>query len=149
MGGDDYHELAESVIESTPYLALGTTDGSMPWVAPIEFFRDDSGDFYFFSTTDSRHAEHIAANDTVAVALWGDQDQPEYDPDMSTSLNGVQIEGRAEQLAPEEHPPIVEGALDAVPVPMPPYAAFKVEPQRVYVPIIEDGINKRVEVDMG
>lgn len=147
MVENNYQELVEKVIEENPYLALSTTDGTEPWVAPIEYFRDEAGNFYFFSTIDSRHARHIEENETVAVALWG-QDQPEYSPDMTISLNGVQIRGEAYRLSEDEYPETVEAAVEELGAPMPPYAAFKIEPRRVYAPIIEDGVNKRVEVDM-
>lgn len=149
MAETNYQEQVEQVIQENPYLALSTTDGTAPWVAPIEYFRDEVGNFYFFSTTDSRHAQHIKTNETVAVALWGNQDQPEYSPDLNATLNGVQIRGKATRLTEAEYPEIVQGAVEELGAPMPPYAAFKIEPQRVYLPVIEDGINKRVEVDMG
>ncbi len=148
MVENNYRELVERVIEENRYLALSTTDGETPWVAPVEYFRDDAGNFYFFSTTSSRHAQHIETHETVAVALWG-EDQPEpYTPDMDATLNGVQIRGKARRLSEDEYPPIVEAAAEDMEPVMPPYAAFRVEPQRVYAPIVEDGINKRVEVEM-
>ncbi len=36
--------------------------------------------------------------------------------------------------------------VGTVKLPMPPYAVFKVEPVRWYVPKIENGVNKRMEV---
>lgn len=149
MGEDDYQAVVESVIEDSVALALSTTDGTEPWVAPVEFFRDESGNFYFFSTTDSRHAQHIEENDTVSVAIWADGDQPEYSPDLDTTLQGVQIRGKASRLSEDEFPPMAAGAAEELDIPMPPYTAYQIEPERVYVPIIEDGINKRVEVDLG
>lgn len=147
MGENDYQEMVEEVIEQNRYLALSTTDESEPWVATIEYIRDDVGNFYFFSTSDSRHAQHIEANGTVAVAIWS-ADQPEYSPDVSTNLNGVQIRGEATQLSGDEYPEAVTAAIEALDPPMPPYAAFKIEPSRVFAPIIDDGVNKRVEVDL-
>jgi len=67
---------------------------------------------------------------------------------MEATLNGVQIRATAKQLYEEEYPPVVEAAIDELDTPMPPYAPFEIEPQRMYVPILEDGINKRVEVDL-
>lgn len=32
---------------------------------------------------------------------------------------------------------------------MPPYEAFSIEPLRADAPVIEDGVNKRVEVEWG
>lgn len=147
MVEDNYQEMVEEVIEEARYLALSTTDGTEPWIATIEYIWDETGSFYFFSTTDSRHAEHIEANETVAVAIWT-ADQPEYAPDVSTSLNGVQLRGEAQQLTEDEYPDAVAGAIEALDPPMPPYAAFEIKPTEVYAPIIDDGVNKRVEVEM-
>lgn len=58
---EEYLDLAEQVIEENRYLAFATTDGEAPWIAPIENIYDESGDFFFFSTIDSRHAKHIEA----------------------------------------------------------------------------------------
>lgn len=147
MSEVDYQEMVEEVIEDARYLALSTTDGSEPWVATIEYIRDDAGTFYFFSTTDSRHSQHIEENETVAVAIWA-ADQPEYSPEVSTNLNGVQIRAEAHRLSEDEYPEAVVAAIEALEPPMPPYAAFKIEPRQIYAPIIDDGVNKRVEVDM-
>jgi nitroimidazol reductase NimA-like FMN-containing flavoprotein (pyridoxamine 5'-phosphate oxidase superfamily) len=144
---DDYGELVEGVIEENRYLALSTTDGETPWVATIEYIRGDDGTFYFFSTTDSRHARHIDANETVAVAIWS-SDQPEYSPDMDGALNGVQIRGEARRLSADDHPDVVADAIAALDPPMPPYAAFEIETQRAYAPVVAEGVNERVEVDL-
>lgn len=143
---NNYRGTVKEVIEENRYLALSTTDGTEPWVVTVEYIRDDAGNFYFFSTTDSRHAQHIEDNETVAVAIWS-ADQPEYSPDASTHLNGVQIRGEARRLSEDEYPEAVAAAIEALEPPMPPYAAFEIEPRRVYVPVIDDGVNERVEVD--
>lgn len=148
MGETDYREMVEAVIDDTRYLALSTTDGDEPWVATVEYIWDGEGAFYFFSTTDSRHARHIEENETVAVALWG-SDQPEYTPEISTHLNGVQMRATSRRLTGDEYPEVVEGAIEALDPPMPPYAAFEIVPELVYAPVIDDGVNKRVEVDLG
>lgn len=148
MADTGYGEMVQEVIEENGYLALSTTDGTDPWVATIEYIYDDSGTFYFFSTTDSRHAQHIENNETVGVAIWS-AEQPEYSPDVSTSLNGVQIRGEAHRLAEDEYPQAVVAAIEALDPPMPPYAAFEIVTHHAYAPVIEDGVNKRVEVDIG
>lgn len=147
MGEADYRSLVEEVIEENRYLALATSDGSEPWVATIEYIRDESGSFYFFSTTSSRHAEHLEDNETVAVAIWS-AEQPEYSPDTTTTLNGVQIRGTARRLEEAEYPEAVTGAIEALEPPMPPYAAFEIEPERAYAPVIDDGVNERIEVEL-
>lgn len=147
MSDNDYRSMVERVVEENRYLALSTTDGTEPWISTIEYIRDDDGVFYFFSATDSRHARHIEQNETVAVAIW-DTEQPEYAPDTSTHLNGVQMRATARRLDRDEYPEAVVAAVEALDPPMPPYAAFEIEPQRIYAPVIEDGVNKRVELDV-
>lgn len=147
MAETDYHELVTGVIEENRYLTLATTDGETPWAAPLEYIRDDDGTFYFFSTESSRHARHIEANETVAVAIFS-PDQPEYGPERSAPLNGVQIRGKARRLPAESYPEVVQGAIDALEPPMPPYAAFEIVPTEMYAPRIEDGVNERVEVNV-
>lgn len=146
MSEPDYQELVEEVIEENRYLALATTDGPEPWVATIEYVYDE-GTFYFFSTVSSRHVRHIEENGTVAVAIWS-RDQPEYSPTVSTTLNGVQFRGEARQLAAEEYPDPVATAVKALEPPMPPYAGFELVPHRVYAPVIQEGVNRRVEVEL-
>lgn len=146
MSDPDYQALAEAVIEENRYLALATTDGTEPWVATIEYVYD-AGTFYFFSTVSSRHARHIEQNEMVAVAIWS-RDQPEYSPTGSRTLNGVQFSGDALRIAETDYPAPVGAAIEALEPPMPPYAAFALEPHRVYVPVIEEGLNRRVEVEL-
>lgn len=148
MSGTDYAALAEAVIEENRYLALGTTDGSEPWVAPVEYIRGEDGTFYFFSTDAARHSADLEANPVVSAAIYG-EDQPEYAPDKTAALRGVQIRGRARKLDPDEYPELVSGAIDALEPPMPPYEAFALEPESYHVPLIEDGVNTRVEVELG
>lgn len=148
MSTGDYRTRVEEVIETSDYLALGTSAGGEPWIAPIEYFRDAEGNFCFFSTTDSRHARHIEQNDTVAVAIWSEDQPEEYSPDLDAFLNGVQIRGTAYRVPEDEYSETLATVAEMFEAPMPPYAAYVVEPQRVYAPVIEDGINKRVEIDM-
>lgn len=148
MSVTDYREMVEGVIEENRYLALSTTGGEEPWVAPIEYMRDEAGNLYFFSPTNSRHARHIEDNETVAVAIWSTDQPEEYSPDITTHLEGVQIRAEARRLSEDEYPEVVVAAIEALEPPMPPYAPFIIEPRRAYAPVVDDGVNKRVEVEM-
>lgn len=148
MATRDYQALAEEVIEQNRYLALATTDGTEPWVAPVEYITGEGGTFYFFSTVAARHSADLEDHPVVSAAIYGD-DQPEYAPDKTAPLRGVQIRGRARKLDPDDYPEIVAGAIEALEPPMPPYEAFAIEPDAVYVPLIEDGVNTRIEVELG
>ena len=138
----------EDVIASNRYLALATTDGETPWVAAVEYLFDGAGTFAFFSTADARHAVDIEAGGDVSLAIYG-EDQPAYASDLTASLNGVQIRGRAARLEPDAYPDAVLEGIEALDPPMPPYEVYAVTAETVYVPRIEDGVNTRVEVEMG
>lgn len=147
MPENDYHELVTRVIDENRYLTISTVNGGEPWIAPVEYIHDDTGSFYFFSTEGSRHARDIEQNEGIAVAIFS-AEQPEYTPQASTVLNGVQFWANARKLSVDEYPDAVVSAIEALDPPMPPYEAFKIVPRRVYVPILEDGVNKRVEIDI-
>lgn len=137
----------EELVARNRYLVLATTDGTQPWAAPVEYMADGDLNLYFFSPEDVRHVQHIGANDAVAVALF-DREQPEYSPDASATLNGIQMECTAVKLSEDDYTEDIVAAIEALEPPMPPYAVFKVTPHRFYVPRIEDGVNVRHEVDM-
>ena len=137
--------FVEDILSRNRYLVLSTTDGSTPWIAPLEYMRGEDLTLFFLSTDDSRHVRDIEENEVVSVAVF-DRDQPEYSRGLTAQLNGVQIEAVASRVPPEQYSEAIEAAIDALKPPMPPYAVFKIEPRRFYIPKIEDGVNIRVEV---
>ena len=137
--------LVEDVLTRHRYLVLSTTDGRTPWAAPLEYMTGEDLTLFFLSTGDSRHVRDIEENEAVSVAVF-DRDQPEYSPDLSARLNGVQIEAVASRVRPEDYSEAIEAAIDALQPPMPPYSVFKIEPRRFYIPRIEAGVYVRVEV---
>ncbi len=134
-------------IERTQYLVLATTDGDSPWVAPVEPLVDEDLNFYFFSTPEARHSQHIENGGKVAAVMFASE-QPQYTPTLSANLSGVQMECTARKLDPSEYNEAVRGAIDALQPPMPPYQVFMITPSRFYVPAIENGVNTRYEVEM-
>ena len=139
--------LVETILRRNRYLVLATTDGEVPWVAPLEYMVDDDLNFYFFSTDDSRHVRDLESNARVAVAVF-EHEQGEYAPDASLTLNGVQIDAVVHRVAPEGYTTDITAAIEALTPPMPPYAVFKIEPRHFYLPKIADGVNLRTEVVM-
>ena len=137
--------FVEDLLSRNRYLVLSTTDGSTPWIAPLEYMMGDDLALFFLSTDDARHVRDIEENDVVSVAVF-DQDQPQYSVGLSARLNGVQIEAVASRVPPEQYSEQIEGAIQALRPPMPPYAVFKIEPRRFYIPRLENGVNVRVEV---
>ncbi len=134
-------------IESTQYLVLATSDEHGPWVAPVEPMVDEDLNFYFFSTPDARHSRSIEAGGDVAAVMFAPE-QPDYAPDLNANLKAVQMDCSARRLERSEYSEAVQGAIDALQPPMPPYEVYKVTPERFYVPAIEDGVNIRYEVQV-
>ena len=136
-----------NLVENTQYLVLATTDGDSPWVAPVEPIVDEDLNFYYLSTSDALHSRHIEAGGNVAAVMFANE-QPEYTPTLSANLNAVQMECTGKRLHPSEYNEAVQGAIDFIQPPMPPYEVYKLEPERFYVPAIENGVNTRYEVEM-
>ncbi len=139
-------EFVRDLIKNNRYLTLATSDGSDPWIAPLEYISDDALNLYFFSLENSLHAQHIQDNKMVAVAIF-DSQQPEYQPGKTLQLSGVQIAAVARKLK-GPLPAIVNEAINLLQPPMPPYAVFEVKPHRAYLPLICDGLNERKEVQL-
>ncbi|MDX1691872.1 MAG: pyridoxamine 5'-phosphate oxidase family protein [Acidimicrobiia bacterium] len=148
MTGTTDSTWVRSFVEEHRYLMLATTDGTRPWVAAVEYLVDEDLTFFFFSKTDARHSRDIAGNPTIAGTVVASE-QPDYAPDLTEDLNAIQFEGTARRLSEAEYPEAVAGAIDALDLAMPPYAAYAVVPSRVFVPRIEDGENVRYEVEIG
>lgn len=140
-------EWVRDLIARNRYLVLGTTSGDQPWVAPIEYLADEDLNLYFFSPDDARHVRHIQGNETVAIAVF-DQEQPQYSADASVTLNGVQMECTAVRLSEDEYTADIHAGIEALNPPMPPYEVFRITPRRVYVPALRDGVNVRKEVEI-
>jgi nitroimidazol reductase NimA-like FMN-containing flavoprotein (pyridoxamine 5'-phosphate oxidase superfamily) len=135
------------LIVRTQYLVLATCDEGGPWVAPVEPLVDEDLNFYFFSTAEARHSRHIEAGGQVAAVMF-DSEQPEYTPTLTANLKAVQMECSARKLEPSEYNEAVQGAIEFLQPPMPPYEVYKITPTRFYVPAIENGVNTRYEVEM-
>lgn len=140
-------DLVREIISTCRYLSLSTTDGNEPWIATIEYLHDDQLNFYFLSTDDSRHVQHIDKNPMVALAIF-ETTQPEYSPEISVTLRGIQVSGSASRCPPEDCPESISAAIRALNPPMPPYGCFKVSPTAFYIPKVVKGLNERVEVKM-
>jgi uncharacterized protein YhbP (UPF0306 family) len=143
---DSHQEFARDLIRRNRYLTMATTGGDSPWIAPLEYISDDDLNLYFFSPASTAHAVQLESNQNVAVAIF-DAVQPEYEPAPEIRISGLQITAVAERLeAP--YPAQVEKQAEAWKLPMPPYAAYRIVPRRWFVPVIKDGINERIEIDM-
>lgn len=140
-------DFVESLLRRNRYLVLATMDESGPWAVPLEYMVDDDLNLYFFSTEEARHVRDLETRDRVAVAVF-DSDQPDYAPDLTADLNGVQMVARVRRVPEDEYTEAIVAAIDALKPPMPPYAVFRIEPERCFVPRIEDGVNVRREVSL-
>jgi uncharacterized protein YhbP (UPF0306 family) len=138
--------FVRQVIERNRYLTLATCDAQNPWAAPLEYVSDDHLNLYFFSPEHAAHSTHIASHPVVAVAIF-DAVQPEYEPAEVIRIAGVQLTATAQKLE-MPFPRLVADKIAAWNLPMPPYAAFKITPEKWFVPVLNKGINERLEVNV-
>ena len=82
-----------------------------------------------------------------AVAIF-DAVQPEYVPAPVMRIAGVQFTASVVKLE-GPFPEFVENQIEAWKLPIPPYAVYQVTPKRWFIPVIKDGVNDRIEVEMG
>jgi len=139
-------DFVRDLVKRNRFLYLSTTDGANPWIAPLEYIADDNLNLYFFSPESSAHSKHLRERKNVAVSIC-DPVQPEYEPAPTMRLAGLQIIATARELQ-ASYPPLVENQIKAWKLPMPPYAAYQITPERWFIPVIKDGINERLEVAM-
>lgn len=140
--------LAKQIIKNNMYLTLGTTDGKIPWTAPLFYAVNDNFTFFFISQVDSLHTQHLLKNPTVAFAIF-DSHQKEG------TGNGVQGSGNAYPLKDEElieafrwyHTTFIEMKQESFKEPAP-YRFFKIVPEHFYVLDPEAKTDKRVEVNL-
>jgi uncharacterized protein YhbP (UPF0306 family) len=137
----------QGLIKRNRVVMLATTDGAKPWVAPLEYMADEDLNLYFFSPTETRHAQHLEANSTAAATVI-DYKQPIVTPTATVFLNGVQMECTATRIPPELLTDALKTVIETADISIPPNAAFKIVPHRIYVPKFQNGIHTRIEVDI-
>lgn len=137
-------DFAEKIVKENRYLTLATSIGQDPWIATLEYLTDKDLNLYFFSMETSKHSQHIETNPKVAVSIYSDK-QPEYQPGKDIQLAGVQIKGEAEKLT-GNYPDEVDEVIKVLQPPMPPYAVYRIRPLQIWVPLIEKGLNMRIQV---
>jgi uncharacterized protein YhbP (UPF0306 family) len=143
---DSDGKFVRELVQRNRYLTLATVGSDGPWIAPLEYRSDEVLNFYFFSTDEAVHSRHIAENAKVAVAIF-DAEQPEYEPAPTIRISGVQFTAVATRLE-SPYPELVDKQIAEWQLPMPPYAVFRLVPQRWYLPVIDDGVNARREVNL-
>jgi uncharacterized protein YhbP (UPF0306 family) len=149
---------AAAIIAANRYLTLATTGPDGPWASPLAFTIEPDFSLIFYSATESRHCQNIAANPQVAGAIF-DSTSPSNDAD------GVQFTGRCGEVAENELAAVMERYFSqSFPDPeirkrwLRPIADFQhPAPQRFYRIIIErlfkpdpasTKIDQRLELDI-
>ena len=97
----DSVEFAKNVIKNNNFLSIATSFNNQTWIAPVFFAVDDKYNFYFVSSIDSTHVQHILQNKQVALSIF-DSVQPEGD------ANGVQIKGEAIKIPISKYPDVLK-----------------------------------------
>lgn len=148
MTQEELTKTAREIIKNNVYLTLGTTDGNIPWTAPLFYAVSNDYTFYFISQMDSLHTLHLLKNPQVSFAIF-DSHQKEG------TGNGVQSSGKAYLIKDEElteafkwyHTTFVEMKPETFKAPAP-YRFFKIIPEHFYVLDPNAPTDKRVEVSL-
>ncbi|MDF1602497.1 pyridoxamine 5'-phosphate oxidase family protein [Nocardioides sp. YIM 152315] len=75
---DDLVEHAADLLARNAYLTLGTVGPDQrPWTSPVYFTADGLCDFYWMSTQESRHSQHVAQQPAVSLVVF-DSTVPPY-----------------------------------------------------------------------
>jgi uncharacterized protein YhbP (UPF0306 family) len=146
MTQEELTKICKEIIKTNIYLTLSTTDGKIPWAAPLFYAVSDNYTFYFISQMDSLHTQQLLTNPLVSFAIF-DSHQKEG------TGNGIQGSGKA-YLLPESELDEAFRWYHTTFVPMKketftgsaPYRFFKVLPEHFYVLDPTAPTDKRVEV---
>ena len=95
------NEKARAIIRANRYMSLATSAGGETWIAPVAYAYDEQFSLFWYSEKTAQHSRHIEINASVAVAIFNSQAS-------SDEVDGLQIAGRASEVAPGELPVIVE-----------------------------------------
>lgn len=141
-------KIAKEIIKENIYLILGTTDGKVPWTAPLFYAVSDNYTFYFISQMDSLHTRHLLINSNVSFAIF-DSHQKE-----GTGI-GLQGLGKAYLLTENEldeafkwyHTTFVQMKKDNF-TNNASYRFFKLIPEHLYILDPDAATDKRVEVEL-
>lgn len=146
MRQENLNIKAKAILKSNIYLTLATTDGNLPWAAPLFYCLDEKFNFYFISQMDSLHTINILKQSKVSFAIF-DSHQKEGEG------NGVQWLGTVALLEWDE---IIDGLkyystsfLNLTPEILSepaPYRLFKLKPDNFFVLDPDTETDKRVEV---
>jgi uncharacterized protein YhbP (UPF0306 family) len=83
------------MLERHNTLTLATVGAGTPWAATVFYASDERFNLFFVSDHRTRHAQDIAANPTVALAINADVDN-------WNDVSGLQIEGEAAKVRSTE-----------------------------------------------
>ncbi|MDA1316892.1 MAG: pyridoxamine 5'-phosphate oxidase family protein [bacterium] len=146
MKQDQLDKKAAEILKSNIYFTLATTDGNVPWAAPLFYCMDEDFNFYFISQMESLHTIHIMKQPHVSYAVF-DSHQREGEG------NGIQGDGKVTLLEGDE---ITKGLkyyktsfikldVEALSAPAP-YRLFKITTNHFYILDPETETDKRIEV---
>jgi uncharacterized protein YhbP (UPF0306 family) len=69
--GQDLPSLARAIIDSIPYMVLGTADeNGRPWASPVYFASEKYREFYWMSSPEVRHSRNILIRPEVSIVIF-------------------------------------------------------------------------------
>lgn len=134
MTQEELNQIGRDTIKNNIYLSLATTNGDVPWSAPLYYCVDEQYNFYFISQMGCIHTNHIVENHKVAFSIFDSRA-------LEGKGNGIQAQGKAYLL--EDEIKIMEALkyyhttfIECKPEDFngsKPYRLFKISPERFFV----------------
>ena len=67
----DLAAMAKDIIDSNPYMTLGTADeNGRPWVSPVYYAHEGYAQFCWVSSPEATHSRNIAARPEVGIVIF-------------------------------------------------------------------------------
>ncbi|MDO8575939.1 MAG: pyridoxamine 5'-phosphate oxidase family protein [bacterium] len=92
----DWKAYLHEILDKSQFIALSTYGAGGLWVCPVYFAYDQDFTLYFLSELHSRHVQNIAANPTVAGAVFDTNQAPRG------KVRGLQLVGTSKLVRPEQ-----------------------------------------------
>ena len=96
MTQEEYVQKVRKIIEKNVFMTIATaTPDGEPWVTPVFYSYDGELNFYWYSSSRTKHSQLIAKNKKVAVTIFNSNASEE-------DTAGVYITGKAHEVEKDD-----------------------------------------------
>lgn len=98
MEEPELRTIARNIIDSIPYMVLGTADETgRPWVSPVYYASETYREFFWMSSPDVRHSRNILIRPEVSIVIFASRipigmGQAVYMSAVAVELTGLEFD---------------------------------------------------------